>query len=117
MRHLEVLKYLQDISESILLLEEFRDSVPDFHAFAADQKTLAACERKLEVRGEALNRILKKEPTIEISNLKKIVHFRNKLAHEYGDVDYRIVWNILKSDLNMLKKEIDQLIANYSANV
>ncbi|MBI2075150.1 MAG: DUF86 domain-containing protein [Candidatus Harrisonbacteria bacterium] len=37
----------------------------------------------------------------------KIAGFRNVLAHEYGDLDFEIVYNVLKNKL----KEVDQFLA------
>lgn len=41
---------------------------------------------------------------------KKITDFRNILAHDYFGIDYEILWDILKSKLPDLKKNIKAII-------
>ena len=56
---------------------------------------LRAVERNLEIIGEAARRIseeLKKDhPEIP---WRKIIAQRNVLIHEYGDIDYKEIWQV-----------------------
>ena len=38
---------------------------------------------------------------------------RNKMIHDYLDVNVNIVWNTVKEDLPRLKQQIDGLLADY----
>lgn len=55
---------------------------------------LSAVERQFEILGESLNRLRRDDPATaaRVPDLEKIVGMRNVIAHEYGEVDYEIVW-------------------------
>ena len=57
----------------------------DSAAFAADARTQAAVERKFEIIGEAVNCLHKDHPELarRIPEMRRIVDFRNFLAHGY----------------------------------
>lgn len=67
-------------------------------------------ERGLEIIGEALNRIKLSEPQLTITNQQKIVSTRNKIAHEYDNVDYAILYAIVTTYLPLLKSEVETLL-------
>lgn len=99
-------KYLSDILYSIELIEQFTESVSDYHAFLIDLKTQSAVERQLGIIGEAVNKYDQLFPDSSIQNAKKIVGFRNRLIHAYDSVDTSIIWTIIKIYLAPLKEEI-----------
>ena len=67
-------------------------------------------EREIEIIGEAVNRILKIDAKIQISNARKIVNLRNWVIHSYDNVDSVIIWVILQKDLPLLQKEVAKLL-------
>jgi uncharacterized protein with HEPN domain len=69
-----------------------------------------AIERNLEIIGEATNRILARNPEIEITNARKIVNLRNFIIHSYDSVSDENIWAIVINNLPELKKEIDNLL-------
>ncbi len=64
----------------------------------------AAAERQLEIMGEALNALRKKDPeTAErIPDIHAIIATRNILVHGYAAVNHHKVWEILTGDLPSL---------------
>lgn len=104
-------KFLSDITMAIEAIEEFTTAISDFRSYENDLKTQSAVERQLMIIGEALNKIKKLEPTIELENEKQIIAFRNRLVHAYDAIDNSIVWTILLNHLPYLKKEINNLMA------
>jgi len=106
----KVLKYLYDISNSIQLIEEFMIEIQRFDQYVNDLKTKNAVERQLAIIGEALNKVLKEEPEIEISDSKDIINFRNRLVHAYDSIDDTIIWAIKTRHLPVLKKEVLTLL-------
>ena len=74
--------------------------------FLEDRRTVYAVERKLEIIGECVLRIMRKDPFIQIENARRIVQFRNRIAHEYDRIDYTIMWSILKNHLPLLKQDV-----------
>ena len=68
----------------------------------------------LEIIGEAANNItdITKAKSTNIS-WKKIVGFRHFVVHEYYEIDFMFVWNLLSLDLMILKQEIEKLYKEY----
>jgi uncharacterized protein with HEPN domain len=64
----------------------------------------------LEIIGEATNRIIKINPTIDISNARRIVSLRNWVIHSYDNVDNVIIWGIIDKDLPLLKTQVDNIL-------
>jgi uncharacterized protein with HEPN domain len=73
---LEAKKHLEDIRQAAVLLERFAvgKCVDDYRT---DPMLSSAIERKFEVIGEALNRLLRLEPTLEseITDARRIIDF------------------------------------------
>lgn len=102
--------YFNDILEySKSALEFIKDlSCEDF---ISDKKAIFATIRALEVVGESSNRIsddLKEKypalPWIEMRGL------RNRMIHNYDDIDYTIIWNVLKNELPVLISQVEEII-------
>lgn len=103
------IKYLSDILMAIDLIEKFTVDISDFIMYESDLKTQSAVERQLAIIGEALNKLKKIEPNLEIENAKQIIGFRNRLIHAYDGIDNSIVWAIINRHLKKLKFEIQGL--------
>ena len=67
-------------------------------------------EREIEIIGEAMSRILKLDPNIQIKNAKKIVDTRNWVIHGYDKVDDVLIWGIISKNLPELKKEVNNFL-------
>ncbi len=67
-------------------------------------------ERNIEIIGEAMNRILKIDPSISITAARKIVDTRNYVIHAYDSLKSDILWAIVINHLPLLKAEINCLI-------
>jgi len=109
MKH-DIKVWLQDIDRSIGEIFEFLPSNRNFLEFQNDLKTKKAIERNLEIIGEALNRILKDNPKIEITDSRKIVDTRNRIIHGYDSVTEDVIWLIVVKYLPILKKEVEDLL-------
>jgi uncharacterized protein with HEPN domain len=107
---LEILKELHDIRTSIDEIEVFIRDISSYKKFLEDKKTVYAVERKLEVIGECVLRIVRRDPFIQIENARRIVQFRNRIAHEYDKIDYTILWSVVKNHLPLLKQDVLLLI-------
>jgi len=72
-----------------------------------------AVERGLAIIGEALSQLAKLEPGLaaSIGQHRSIIAFRNILIHAYADVDDRIVWDIIQTELPMLRTEATALLS------
>ena len=102
--------WLYDIITSIEEIESYFPKGKIFHYYHEDLKTKRAVERNIEIIGEAMSRILKTHPQIEISNSRKIVDARNKIIHGYDEVSDDVIWGIVVNHLPILKEEISKLL-------
>ncbi len=107
----EILAHLHDVVQAGRAIKEFIAG-SSFEQYAHDELLRSAVERKFEIMGEALNRIRRDEPEIltQIRNHRDIVSFRNILVHGYDTIDDRIVWDVMKEDLDNLIEDADTLI-------
>ena len=82
-----------------------------FNEFAADDVLKRACARSLEIIGEAVKNISpdfrKKHKDIE---WVKIAGLRDKLIHDYFDVDLAILWDVIQQRLAPLKEQVEKLL-------
>lgn len=107
----KVRTWLADIKQAIKEIDTFLPDKADFLKFKEDLKTKRAIERNIEIIGEAINRIIKENPRVRITNARKIVDTRNRIIHGYDTVSEDIIWAIVIRELPLLEIEIDQLIA------
>jgi len=104
-------KLLYDILFAIEEIEVFFENTGKiFTNFKQNMMLKRALERNLEIIGEATNRILARDPEIEISNARKIVNLRNLVIHSYDSVSDENIWAIVVSNIPELKKEIQKLL-------
>ena len=101
-------KYLHDILVSISAIEDFVLD-KDFDHYQNNRMLRSAVERELGIIGEAVNRIGKSDPTMVISNSRRIIDARNFVIHSYDKVDDIIIWNIIERNLPALKKEVESI--------
>ena len=74
----EIKTWAYDILTAIHEIEVFLTDVKDFPSYQNDLKTKRAIERNLEIIGEAMNRILKKDSTIQFTDARKVVETGNR---------------------------------------
>lgn len=108
-----VKKYLYDVWQACLSIQRFVEgkSLDDYRN---SDLLCSAVERKFEIIGEAINRILHQDPSLEsqLTNARAIVRFRNRLIHGYDMVDETVVWDIIECDLPMLISEVQGFLAS-----
>jgi uncharacterized protein with HEPN domain len=103
--------WLYDVLNAIVEIDSFFMQIPkEFSSYKNDLRTRRAVERNIEIIGEALNRIISKNPDIEISNARKIVDTRNRIIHGYDSVSDEIIWSIVINHLPILQLEVQAMI-------
>ena len=103
--------WLYDILQSLKEIESFFDGKPKiFEEFSKDIKTKRAVERELEIIGEAVSRIIKKDPEISITNTRKIIDTRNRIIQGYDTVTDDLIWSIIINHIPKLKTEIEGIL-------
>jgi uncharacterized protein with HEPN domain len=108
--NVEIKKYLFDISESIDSIEKYLGNKLDFNVYLANKMLRRAVEREFEIIGEAMNRIERLDPKVDISGKKQIINMRNRVIHGYDKIDDEIVWGTIVRHLPTLKNEIHYLL-------
>jgi uncharacterized protein with HEPN domain len=103
----ETKKYLFDIKTSIESIYEFLGEKRDFYEYQNNKLLRRGIEREIEIIGEAMNRISKIAPEIQIENARQIIDTRNWVIHGYDKVDDVVIWGIISNHLPKLKKEIE----------
>ncbi len=106
----EILKYLLDIQESINSINDYLGDKRDFNHYKSNKLLRRGIEREFEIIGEAINRILKLDGSIDISDSRRIVDLRNWVIHGYDKVDDVIIWGIILRDLPKLESQINKLV-------
>ena len=107
----DIKAWLYDILNAIMEIESFfNDSTKEFAKYQNDLRTKRAVERNVEIIGEALSRILKRDEAILISNSRKIVDTRNRIIHGYDSVSDDVIWGIVIRHLPILQTEIQDLL-------
>ena len=80
----------------------------------ATPNLLDAVVKRLENIGEAIKHLpdatRNRHPQIE---WKQIAGMRDRLIHDYLEVDYEIVWRVVQDDLKPLKAAVEDILAWY----
>lgn len=105
-------KLLKDIFDAIEAIDFHLNFQKDFSKYCANRTVKRAVERELEIIGEAVSKLLKINPDVEISSARLIVDLRNRVIHAYDAVDDVIVWKVIIKDLPVLKSEVERLLNN-----
>ncbi len=104
-------KWLIDVINCINEIDSyFIDSSKELSVYQQNLMLKRAIERDLEIIGEAVNRIVKKQPDINISSAEKIVQFRNVVIHAYDTISDELVWGVIINHLPILKKDVTEIL-------
>jgi len=107
----EIQTWLYDVLQSIHEIESYYTEKPRiFEEYLADIKTKRAIERNLEIIGEAINRIIKKDREFNIESAQKIIGTRNRIIHGYDSISDDLIWSIVINHIPKLKTEIETLL-------
>ncbi len=100
-------KYLEDMLQAISEIEMAEDRFGRrYEIFENDIVFRKFVERNIEILGEAMNRILKIKPEINITSARKIVDTRNYVIHAYDSLKPDILWAIVINHIPRLKADI-----------
>jgi uncharacterized protein with HEPN domain len=105
------LKLLYDVKLAIDDIESyFQTESKTYENYKKNSLLKRAIERNLEIIGEAINRILKEDPSFPVENSLRIVGLRNQIIHGYDSVSDENIWGIVTIHLPKLKAEINSMI-------
>jgi uncharacterized protein with HEPN domain len=106
-------KWLYDIKVAIDEIDSFFAGEPMiFENYQQNKMLKRAVERELEIIGEAMNRIIKRDESFaqKIEDAMNIVGLRNHVIHAYDNISDENIWAIVINHLPRLKKDINTLI-------
>jgi len=101
--------FLQDIKQAVENVNEYSGNMT-YSQFLKDKKTKDAVVRNLEIIGEAAKNISSKfKKANPLIPWKQLAGMRDKIAHFYFGIDYKIVWSVVEKDMPNLNKEIAKI--------
>ena len=108
----EYTDYLRDIIDAIAKIENFTEEM-DEAQFVADEKTVFAVIRALEIIGEATKNIppsvRERYPQVP---WRDVAGMRDKLTHGYFGVNLNRVWQTVKNDLFPLQDAVTKILSD-----
>jgi nucleotidyltransferase len=114
----EIKDRLLQIEESITIIEDrCKDiqKIDDFLLSPWGMTILDACIMRIQVIGETIKAIDDKtQKTLLINYTQipwtKVIGLRNIISHEYANIDYEIIWVVIRKHLPPLKKTVANII-------
>ncbi len=102
--------YLFDIIDSAKLAVQYLSNI-SYEDFSLNTSIQDAVIRRIEIIGEASNRI-SKESKSRYNDLpwKEMKGMRNLLIHEYDEIDLKNVWDTVKNNLPSLITAIEEIL-------
>jgi uncharacterized protein with HEPN domain len=103
--------YLRDVVDACDAIADVLTGV-DLETYGARRPIRSAVEREFTVIGEAIGALARRDPEFvdHITHARLIVGFRNRLVHEYPDIDDEAVYAIARRDAPMLRAECAALL-------
>ncbi len=109
-----VAEYLGHIAEAIRRATRYVEPLDNADALRQAEQIQDAMIRNLEIIGEAANRIMNADPGFAAAHPDLpwigMRGMRNKVIHEYFDVDWDVVWRTIRDDLPPLGRRIEALL-------
>ena len=102
--------YLRHILDEVLFLLKTAKDL-DYESIVENEMYTRAFSRSFEIIGEAVKNLSsdfrKKHYKIE---WKKISGMRDKIIHQYFNVDYELLWDVIKNKLPQIKEEVQMIL-------
>jgi len=82
-----------------------------FEQFMTDKKTISACAFSVSQIGELAKDIsLSTQEEYSCIPWKSIRGMRNKIVHDYENIDFAVLWGTITKSLPELLKQIDEIL-------
>ncbi len=99
----KIIGYITDVEQYTFNMEAIN--------FFDDKKTITACAFTVSQMGELVKEIsdetIQKYTTIPWSSIRGM---RNRIVHDYENVDLVVLWGTIKNSLPDLKKDLKQIL-------
>lgn len=102
--------YLYDIKIACARIQQFIEGM-DLAKFTTDFMCQDAVIRRIEIIGRASTKI---DPLFQEEHSEIPWHLmrgmRNRLIHDYNEIDIELVWQTIQNDISDLKKKIESIL-------
>jgi len=110
--------YLEHIVRAIERAMRYIQPLASAAALRQHEQIQDAVVRTIEIIGEAASKIQNTDPAFAVNHPElpwiEMRGMRNKMIHEYFDVDWDIVWGTVKDDPPPLKGQIERLLTRHN---
>ncbi len=109
----DYLDYVEDILDAMEKAEIILEGIR-YEDYETDFRINFAVIRALEIIGEASKRIPEdlRESTPNIP-WKGMSGMRDRIIHGYDNIDYQIIWDVIKKDIPKIKPLIQKILKDY----
>lgn len=106
----KIMTYISDVENFVKDIEVIN--------FLEDRKTITACAFTVSQIGELVKEITEEtqEKYKEIP-WKSMKGMRNKIVHDYENVDLSVLWGTIKQSLPELKNQLKEILVEESENI
>ena len=106
----KIIRYIEDVETYINGIEAIN--------FLDDKKTITACAFTVSQIGE-LSKDVSEDTQAKYDNIpwKSIKGMRNKIVHDYENVDLSVLWGTIKNSLPELKNDLKQILIQEIDNI
>lgn len=109
-------KWLEDAVEACGHIAQWTDGL-SLADYEGSHLLRSAVERQFEIVGGALLRLERADPetAARIPDYRKIIGFRNRIAHGYDEIDHGQVWEVVRVFLPPSNARIEELLREASS--
>ena len=109
-----VARALYHIQIAAALISRFTDGMT-LGEYNLNVMARSAVERQLIAIGEAVSVFYRLEPESarRITDYRRIISLRNRLAHGFFNVNSETIWRIIHDDIPILLREVMELLTEY----
>lgn len=108
--------YIVDIYIAINKIQRYTQKFTSAEELKWSELEWDATIRELEIIGEATNKLIKLE-VLKNDKYRKIVDFRNIIAHGYFGIDEDEVWSVIKDKLILFFLELQNLVTEKNIDI
>lgn len=106
--------YLQDMLESARLIQSYMRKI-GFDEFWNHHEKRDAVAMRLTVIGEAASHVSPAaQKALSSIPFKQIRGLRNRIAHDYGAIDFKIVWEVTQKEIKPLISALETYMGKKS---
>ena len=93
---------MHDMLEAASLIRRYMEGV-SYEAFCENTEKQDAVSLRIAVLGETAGKIdAETAKALTTVPFKEITGMRNRISHDYGNIDFEVVWDVIQKDIGPL---------------